>query len=280
MQGQADAALPQIEERLSKIEGWWTASRAGLPTPDAPNREVLARVIIGALDIARQANYALEQWEAALKRIDTVMVIEQELKRPPQDIAGTRMNRANVLRELKRYSEAKLELEVCLDIFENDPVNRATVVGSLAHFYYEIGDLPQAITQARRALTLCNTLPEPRERAISHEHLSVFLRDPGEEQNLAESARHGLANFVYVFVTGLAQHLETSFRHHVVFFRTAASARTEPNIPRLAELLDDPAFVALKEWLAQRQGDLDDLQAARDQILDQARQAARQSSPR
>jgi hypothetical protein len=33
----------------------------------------------------------------------------------------------------------------------------------------------------------------------------------------------------------------------------------------------------LKEWLAQRQVDLDNLQAAIDQILDQARQAAKRS---
>jgi tetratricopeptide (TPR) repeat protein len=275
-QGQADAALPQIEERLSKIEGWWTASRAGSPTPDAPNREALARTIMSALDTARQANYALQQWEAALKRIDAVIEIKRELKRSLEDIAGDRMNRAVTLIRLHRESEAKLELEACLDIFENDPSKRAAVLGSLSNLYYQIGDLAQAITQARRALTLRNTLPEPGERARSHEYLAVFLCEPGEKQNLAESARHGLANLAYLLVTGLAQPLET-VRNYVIDFRAAASVATELNIPRLAELLDDPAFVALKEWLVQRQVDLQDLQAIIDEFLDRARQATKQS---
>jgi tetratricopeptide (TPR) repeat protein len=277
MQGQADVALPQIEERLSKIEGWWTASRAGLSTPDAPDREPLARAIISALDIAREAGYALEQWAAALKRIDTVIKIKQELNRPPENIAGDRGNRANMLRKLRRYSEAKLELEACLDIFENNPVNRAKILSSLAGLYNDIGDLAQAITQERRALTLRNALPEPEERASSHSNLANYISEAGGGQNLAESARHQLVAVVYCLAIGLAQSLQVIFHNYVILFRTAASARTEPSIPRLAELLDDPAFAALKEWLAQRQVDLDNLQAAIDQILDQARQAAKRS---
>jgi len=193
LQGQADAALPQIEERLSKIEGWWTANRAGLPTPDAPAREFLARTMITALDIARQAHYALQQWEAALKRIDAAIEIRQELKRPPEDVARDRVNRANVLCELNRYGEAKLEFEACLDILENDPAARAVVVSSLAQLYNDIGDLPQAITQERRSLTLRNILPDPTVRANSHQNLANYLRRTGGGQNLADSARHRLA---------------------------------------------------------------------------------------
>jgi tetratricopeptide (TPR) repeat protein len=277
--GQADAALPQIEERLSKIEGWWTASRAGLPTPDAPDREFLARAMIGALDTARQANYALRQWEAALKCIDTVIKIKQELNRPPEDIAGDRGNRANTLRLLERYSEAKLELDACLDIFENNPASRAKALSSLASLYKDIGDLAQAITQERRALTIFDALPEPQERAISHANLANYLPTAGGGQNLAESARHHLVALVYFLASGSTQLLQTTFRNYVIGFRAAASAGTEPDIPRLAELLDDPAFVSLKEWLAQRQVDLDDLQAAIDEFLDQARDAAKQSPP-
>src|SRR5262249_1182621 len=149
--------------RLSKIEGWWAASRAGLPTPDAPDREFLARAITSALNLAVEVHYAQEQWEAALKRIDAIIEIQQELKRPPEDIAASRLNRANMLRRLNRHGEAKLELEACLDIFENDPVSRAKVLGSLANLYDDIGDLVQAITQQRRALVLRNALPDPTD---------------------------------------------------------------------------------------------------------------------
>jgi tetratricopeptide (TPR) repeat protein len=277
MQGQTDAVLPQIEEGLRKIEGWWTASCAGLPTPDAPDREALARAMISALDIARQANYALQQWEAALKRIDVSITIKQESKRPPEDIAKDRLNRANMLRRLERYSEAKLELEACLDIFETDPAGRGTALSSLASLFDDVGDLAQAITQQRRALALRNALDQPDARAISHANLANSLRRAGGEQNLAESAHHRLADLVYCFATESTESLQTTFRNYVIVFRTAGSAATEPNIPRLAELLDDPAFAALKEWLAERQVDLGDLQAAIDQVLDQAREAAKQS---
>jgi tetratricopeptide (TPR) repeat protein len=277
IQGEADAALPQIEEHLSKIEGWWTASHAGSPTPDAPNREVLARTMISALDIARNAHYALGQWEAALKRIDGIIAIEQELKRPPEDIAATRGNRANTLRRLNRQGEAKVELEAILDIFENAPDDKAQVLSSLASLYSDIGDLAQAITQERRALTLRSTLPQPSERVISHANLAVYLRRAGGAHNLAESARHRLADLVYCLAIGLTESLKTTFHNYVILFRAHASAGTESNIPRLAELLADSEFAALKEWLAQQQLDLDDLQAAIDQIFDQARQAAKQS---
>jgi tetratricopeptide (TPR) repeat protein len=208
-----------------------------------------------------------------------VIKIKQELNRPPEDIAGDRGNRANTLRLLERYSEAKLELDACLDIFENNPASRAKALSSLASLYKDIGDLAQAITQERRALTIFDALPEPQERAISHANLANYLPTAGGGQNLAESARHHLVALVYFLASGSTQLLQTTFRNYVIGFRAAASAGTEPDIPRLAELLDDPAFVSLKEWLAQRQVDLDDLQAAIDEFLDQARDAAKQSPP-
>ena len=45
-------------------------------------------------------------------------------------------------------------------------------------------------------------------------------------------------------------------------------------VPRVAELLADPAFHPLKEWFSQRQVDIGQLQSAVDQFLEQARQAA------
>jgi hypothetical protein len=151
------------------------------------------------------------------------------------------------------------------------------VLSSLASLYDDIGDLAQAITQERRALTLANALPHPADRAVSHENLGTYLRKASGQQNLAESIRHRLASLVYCLATGSTESLRTIFSNYAIVFRTAPSAGIELNIPRLTELLDDPAFAAFKEWLVQRQVDLDDLQAAIDRILDQARQAAKQS---
>jgi len=54
------------------------------------------------------------------------------LKRPAEDIAIDRMNRANVLMKLGRFGESQSELEACLQVFEHDPAKRATVFSSLA----------------------------------------------------------------------------------------------------------------------------------------------------
>jgi hypothetical protein len=45
----------------------------------------------------------------------------------------------------------------------------------------------------------------------------------------------------------------------------------------VAELLADPAFAPLDQWLRQRQVDVAELQAAVDHLLDQARRAASQA---
>jgi tetratricopeptide (TPR) repeat protein len=155
MQGQGAQALPQVETRLAQVEAWWQQYRCGQSVPEAPDPEALARTLISALDIAREAHYAQEDWEAALRRIEAILEVEQALNRPAEDIAVTRMNRANVLGRLSRFGEAKAELEDCLQVFQNDPANRAIALSSLARLFYEQCDVPQAITQQRRALALC-----------------------------------------------------------------------------------------------------------------------------
>ena len=54
----------------------------------------------------------------------------------------------------------------------------------------------------------------------------------------------------------------------------AQAAGTPLTVPRVAELLADPAFRPLADWLRQRQADVTEVQAAVDQALDRARQAA------
>lgn len=52
----------------------------------------------------------------------------------------------------------------------------------------------------------------------------------------------------------------------------------ELTVPRVSQLLADPAFDPLAQWLTQRQVNLDELQAAVDNCLDQARKAVIPSS--
>ena len=99
MQGQAAQALPQVEARLAQVEAWWQQHRSGQRVPEAPDPEVLARALISALDIAREAHFAQQDWEPALRRIDAILEVKRALERPAEDIATTRVNRANVLME-------------------------------------------------------------------------------------------------------------------------------------------------------------------------------------
>ncbi len=232
------------------------------------------RALISALDVAQQAHFAQEDWPAALCRIDATLAVERALQRPPEDIAETRMNRANVLVQMPgRFDEARAELEACLALFQNDPARRARALSSLADLFDEQADIAQAITQERRALALLAQLPDPADRAISHNNLASYLERCGSASALAESPRHRLAALVYWLVSDLGQDLQTALHNYAVHTRRARAAGSVATIPRVADLLADPAFAPLAQWVRQRQVDLDDLQAAVDQLLEQIRQA-------
>jgi len=274
IQGKHSEALPQVEERLARIEDWWRRQRTGEEVPEAPDSEFLARVLIGALDIAKNAHFACEDWEAALDRIDAIIAIKQTLERPPEDVAVARMNRANVLRKLRRFSDARAELEYCLRVFENDPAQKARTLGSLASLFDDEGDIAQAVIQQRRALAIHEQLADPSDRAISHGNLAKYLAGRAAPSDLAESQRHRLAALVYRLVAMLGQDLQTSLRNYAVHFSRAHRAGAVLTVPSLAELLADPAFRPLAAWLGQRQIDLDELQSEVDQLLESARQLA------
>jgi tetratricopeptide (TPR) repeat protein len=184
------------------------------------------------------------------------------------------MNRANVLKYLGRSSEAKVELETCLHIFQNDPTRSARTLSSLAALFDKQGDVAQAITQERRARALYEQLPDPRDRAISHNNLAEYLKHSSTQSAFAESLRHQLAALIYRVVSGLGQDLQTSLRNYAILFRQAHAAGTPLTIPRVAELLADPAFRPLADWLRQRQVDVAEVQAAVDHFLEMVRQKA------
>jgi hypothetical protein len=242
--------------------------------PEAPDPEYLARALFSALDIARSAHFAQRDWESALRRIDAILAAYRALERSAEEIASTRMKRANVLERLGRFGEAKADLEDCLQVFHNDPARKAQVLSSLAILFNKQGDVPQTIIQERRALALCEQLPAPRDRALSHGNLASYLERSGTPSALAESPRHRLAALVYRIISGLGQDLQGSLHNYAIRFRLALETGTPLAVPRVAELLADPAFRPLDAWLRQRQADPEEVQAAVDQVLEQSRQAA------
>ena len=193
------------------------------------------------------------------------------LGRPAEDIAIDRFNRAVMLSNLGRFGEAQAEFEACLQLFQHDLAKSSDVFSSLAKLFAEQGDVAQAITQQRRALALREQLPDPRDRALSHHNLAEYLDRSGTPAALVESPRHMLAALIYFLIIGLGQDMQTWLGNYAIRFRRAHEAGTPLLVPRVAELLRDPAFDPLERWLRQRQIGVDELQAAIDQLLEQVR---------
>ncbi len=278
MQGRADTALPRIKTQLARVEQWWQRHCSGQPVPEAPDAESLARAFISALDIARQAAYAQEDWPSALRRLDAIVEVERTLARPVEEIGVTRSNRATVLTRLGRFGEARAELEDCLRLFQNKPDWSAKVLSTLADLFDEQGDGAQAISQERRSLAIHEQLPDPAGRAISHNNLAAYLDRSSTPTALAESPRHQLAALLYCLVAGLGQDMQTSLRGYAIRFRRAQAAGTEPDVPRVADLLSDPAFAPLAAWLSHRSVSVEGLQEAVDHLLKSTSKALNESS--
>jgi len=209
-----------------------------------------------------------------LKHVDAILAVVRALERPEEEIGSHRMNRANILTSLGRFEEAKDEMEACLVIFRNDPTRRARTLSPLAELFSKQGDLPQAIALERCALAIREQLSDPNDRSISHGNLATYLEWRGRPADRAESTLHQLAGLVYLFAAGLGKNLQTSWDNYAAQFRRAHAARAELNMPSLVELLTDPAFWALEEWLRGRGVEVVDLQETVDQFLKSARQAA------
>lgn len=273
LQGLADEASPEVETRLAQVQQWWQQHRAGQDVPQAPDTEQLARTLISALDVARQTDNARNDWESALKRIDTMIAVERDLHRSDEDIGESRFNRANVLLMLNRLPEARRELEACSKIFEDHPSVRSKVLSSLAELFNKQGDLSQAIVQERRSLALCDRLPDPADRAISHGNLAKYLRRQDTPATLAEADRHRLASLLYWFVIGPGQGLFASLNDYKRLFRQARANGAEPFVPRISVLLADPVFAALAAWLDLRQANVDMLQASVDEVFAKLRES-------
>ena len=96
----------------------------------------------------------------------------------------------------------------------------------------------------------------------------------GQAADLAESRRHRLADLVYLLVAGVGQDLKDSMNNYAIAFRQAREAGQELEVPRLAELLADPAFAPVGAWLEQRGVGVEEVQAQVDAWLARVREEA------
>jgi len=270
MQGEAERALPEIESRLQEVRAWWRRQRAGEPVPEAPDLVFLARVLIGGLDIAGQANQTLARWEACLGVLSEIEETQRALGEGEHGLARTRFNRYFPLLWLGRLDEAQRVLESCLAVFRrvSDLPAEAATLSALADLWDKRGDRVQATGLERQALAVRNRLSNLADRSISHGNLANYLERLGAAE---EAARHRLAAIVYFLVIGHGQHLATALGGLAILIRQAAAAGGHYELPRLAELLARPEFEPLQRTLTEWNVALDALQARIDQIVEEAR---------
>jgi len=269
-QGKVREVLPEIESLLKEIRDWYHRSRKGEAVPEAPEPVFLSRALISGLDIAEDANLQIENWEACLSLLKETEQTQQENGAGRQELFRTRFNQYGPLRNLGRLDEAQSVLGECLAVFRevNDLGMQVKVLGSLASIWDERGDMGQAIALAKQALAICNQLPDPADRAISHGNLSNYLNKAGK---IEDEARHVLADILYLLITTRLDRLATCLNNLKIRMNRAAQSGSRYDLPRIAALLSLPEFEALHHFLQHRQVDMGQLQETVDQMVEMVR---------
>ncbi len=222
------------------------------------------------MDVALHAHNAKNDLESALAIVEMMIETKQMLGRPPEDLALDRFNRANAWAALGHHGVAKTELEDLLPLFQYDAGMRAIVLSSLADLLDQQGDVAQAINLQRRALVIFEQMPNPEDRARSHAKLSSYLVSTGTPPAVREALLHLIAAILYRVAAGLERELQGSAANYVTLFLVAGSTPEGKVVPRVSDLLADPAFHPLEQWLRQRKVNLEEFQAAVDRFLKEA----------
>ncbi len=273
MRGEAEAALPEIESRLERVRDWWRRSRAGESVAEAPDRTVLGRALVSGHDIAKEANLRLKRWQACLDLLEENESVKQALGENEVELAGTRFNRYAPLLRLGRLDEAQRVLEGCLGVYRSAGVvaREARCLSALANVWKERNEIGQAIALERQALAVCNTLPDPSDRAISHHNLGNYYEKAGQQ---AESTAHTLAAGAYFLVVGRRDHLTTWSGNLGIRAGRALAAGERYRLPRLESVLAHEEFAALRQFLDGHNVDRAALQAELDRLAEQAHEEA------
>jgi tetratricopeptide (TPR) repeat protein len=269
-QGNAAAVLPDIEARLNEIREWRKKHQAGEAPADAPERVVLGRALVSGLDIAKDANLQLENWEACLSLLKESAQAKQDMGESRHEIYRTRFNQYFPLMKLGRLDEAQQVAEdnLASEREANDLYGQSKALSALANIWDERGDMEQAIAIERQALSICNRLADPADRAASHGNLSSYLAKAGK---LDEMVRHECADIIYRFVCKRYDILSISLNNLRIRMRRAAQAGTRYDLPPVSALVARPEFEALKRFLDQRNVDLQQLQGEIDGLVEKAR---------
>ncbi len=255
----------QIATATAVIRDWWQRSMRGETLAEAPDIELLGRVYLSALDAMREVHVDQGQWQDAMDRVTEAIQVERTRGASEYEIARDRFNSYLPLLRLRLPDQALKELKHCLAVFEgaNDRVARGRTLSALADVYHEKGDLAQAVSLQRRALALVSALPDPESRGVSHHNLGLYLGLVGDHAGMAA---HELAAVLYMVASGHVQHVQHWADVHARRILQARHAGWIHELPKVRDLLGQPSFAALAEWLAAQQVDSTQAQEVVDAI--------------
>ncbi|MGZ8222533.1 MAG: CHAT domain-containing protein [Methylobacter sp.] len=264
-QGQSEQVLPEIEQRLHQLRGWWRQSQQGQTPAEVPDKEVLQRTLIGALDVAEEAQRILENWQACLELLQETADLQQIRGDSDHEQARTLFNNYWPLLHLRRLDQAQALLERCMQVFKqaNDLTMQASALSALSNVWNERGHQLQAIALERQALALRERLEVPQDRAISHGNLANYL---AKADDYPACAAHRLAQIIYCFVTGHRQDLTTALSNHAISAKQAAEAGISYRLPLLQDLVRQPEFAVLRDFIQASGQSIEALQAAVDEL--------------
>ncbi|MGE3724116.1 MAG: CHAT domain-containing protein [Candidatus Sericytochromatia bacterium] len=262
-QGLSHQTLPELENITTFLEALCKESLNDENVMMKPKQEILAGEYIKSLDIVREAYMTFQNWELSLMIADKILAFKTEIGRTQIDIAWSRLIRAQILTTLDRLDEAKIEFDFCLSVFDGS--QSGEVYSGLAHLLHKSGDIEGAITQSRRALTVFEMDPKPRDRSLAHQNLYVYLIESGIPAYVVESSKHHIIALTYQLVSNLRMDLKTSLLHYITDFKRGHV--TPSTLPRLTELVEDQTFHGLYEWLGQKQIPVSAAQAQVDNFL-------------
>ncbi|MDP3589062.1 MAG: tetratricopeptide repeat protein [Methylobacter sp.] len=265
-QDDIEQALPEIELRLQQLRGWWQQSQQGQTPAEAPDKEFLQRVLIGALDIARSAYQHFENWQGCLDLIQETVDLQKARSDSEHEQARRLFNSYGPLLRLERFDQAQAVLEKCLEVDKkaDDLAGQASDLSALADLWDERGNHLQAIALERQALALRERLDDPQDRAISHGNLANYLAKAGD---YPACAAHSLALVIYCILTGHRQGLKTALSNHVIAIKEAAETGASYRLPLLQELARQSEFAVLRDFIQARGQAIEALQAAVDELL-------------
>jgi tetratricopeptide (TPR) repeat protein len=224
----------------------------------------------GILSIGGESALALGRWQQCLDLNAEITASTRDRGAGLHELTRTRVNDAGPLIGLGRLAEAGRLLRDCQRVFEDhrDTPMLAMVLSTRADLEDESGRAGAAADLERTAIRYRYARPEPRDIAISHHNLALYLRKTGGDR--AGQRAHRLAAALIYQLTGMAHDLADAQRELTAELRDDPGADLPATLGDVIQAAERTDGVRLGELLALQP----DTQAAEQALAEILRAAA------